>query len=85
MSTTLVLRDELLAFIVRNNLLTISFNVASKYGFFGQKEDSAADGGYAPPDRVRVFLSHPVMHKHLRAYERTIGTHGTSLELYVVT
>ena len=73
MSSTLVLRDEFLAFIVRNNLLILSFNVASK-------PNSASDGGQAPPDRFRVFVSQDRMYKHLRAYERTVGTHGTPLE-----
>ena len=39
-SSTLILRDEFLAFIVRNDLLTVSFDVASK-------PNSASDGGSA--------------------------------------
>ena len=41
-ASTLVLRDEFLAFIVRNNLLSLSFKEACK-----SKSDSASDGGDA--------------------------------------
>ena len=71
-SSSLILRDEFLSFLVRNDLASLSFDVDTRH-------DPASDGSL-PPERSRVFMPNDRMYRHLRQYCKTIGTHGTSLE-----